>query len=106
MTGAPPTRHPARKKRRLDAGRRRSPETDAPRPVTGDELQEIQRTFSRLQDLEPVHKKDAEAVVRLADDVRRLRQLLRDAYMAINEHDANFPREIWKRMQAEILRRG
>ena len=98
------SREPRQKKpRRADAGRRRSPETDAPRPVTGDELQEVQRTFSRLHDLEPVHRKDADAVVRLVDDVRRLRLLLRDTFMSLNEHDATFPREVWKRLQAEIV---
>jgi hypothetical protein len=53
----------------------------------------------------PVHRKDADAVVRLIADNRRLRLLLRDTYMSINEHDADFPREIWKRLQAEMLRR-
>ena len=99
------SRHAPRKKRRLDAGRRRSPETDAPRPMTDDQLQETERTFACLRDLEPVHRKDADAVVRLVADFRQLRLLLRDAYMSINEHDATFPREVWKRLQAELLRR-
>jgi hypothetical protein len=41
----------------------------------------------------------------LVDDVRRLRALLRYTYMSMNEHDVTLSREIWKRLQAEILRR-
>jgi hypothetical protein len=73
MTDAPkPSHRGARKKRRLNIGRRRSPETDAPRPMTADELHEIERCFARLRDLEPVHRKDADTVVPLVAEVRRL----------------------------------
>jgi hypothetical protein len=49
--------------------------------------------------------RDADVVVCLVADFRRLRLLLRDTYASINEHDATFPREVWKRLQAEMLRR-
>jgi hypothetical protein len=78
MTGAPKPFHgDPRKKRRLNAGRRRSPETDAQRTIREDDLHEIERTFARLRDLEPIHRKDAYAVVRLVAEVRRLRQLIK-----------------------------
>jgi len=55
---------------------------DEPKLRTIIALQETERTFACLRDLEPVHRKDADAVVRLVADFRRLRLLLRDAYMS------------------------
>jgi hypothetical protein len=65
-----------KKSRRANTGRRRWPETDALAPMADDELHEIERKFARLRDLEPVDRKDADTVVRLIAEVRRLRELV------------------------------
>jgi hypothetical protein len=101
----PASRHSPRKKRRLNPGRRRQPETDAPRSVLGDELQEIARTFARLRDLEPLHRKDADAVVRLIADVRRLRQLVIDAEPYVPDNDQTRTMDLLARLKAEVDRR-
>ena len=111
MTASPPPsspRTPRQKKRRrsITAGRRRWPETDALTPISDDDLHEIERTFARLRDLEPVHRKDADNVVRLVAEVRRLRQLALDANQLVKFIDSMSARPVVARLKAEAERNG
>jgi len=104
VTGATKTFRDPRKKRRLNVGRRRSPQTDVPKPMADDELHEIERTFARLRDLEPLHRKDADAVVRLVAEVRRLRQLAVDASTLATFIDSMSAQPVVARLKAEVDR--
>jgi hypothetical protein len=109
MTGTPKAFRDPRKKRRLNPGRRRSPQTDAPKPMADDELHEIERTFARLRDLEPIHRKDADAVVRLVAAFRRLRKLVGEAVVEVDaiadsEGLTFFNHELLSRLRAEVDR--
>jgi hypothetical protein len=111
VTGSPPPsspRVPRQKKSRRTSpsGRRRWPETDALTPIADDELHEIERTFARLRDLEPVHRKDADTVVRLVAEVRRLRQLALDANQLVKFIDSMSARPVVARLKAEAERNG
>ena len=101
-------RVPRQKKRRRTSptGRRRWPESDAPTPISDDDLHEIERTFARLRDLEPVHRKDADTVVRLVAEVRRLRQLALDASQLVKFIDSTSAGPVVARLKAEAERNG
>jgi hypothetical protein len=101
-------RVPRQKKRRRTSptGRRRWPESDAPTPISDDDLHEIERTFARLRDLEPVHRKDADTVVRLVAEVRRLRQLALDANQLVKFVDSMSAAPVLARLKAEAERNG
>jgi len=72
--------------------------------MTDDELHEIERTFARLGDLERVHRKDADTVVRLVAEVRRLRQLAQDASQLVTFIDSMSHRPVVARLKAEVER--
>jgi hypothetical protein len=72
--------------------------------MTADELQEIERTFARLHDVEPLHRKDADAVVRLVAEVRRLRQLAVDASSLVTFIDSMSEQPVVARLKAEAKR--
>jgi hypothetical protein len=67
-------------------------------------LHEIERTFSRLRDLEPVHRKDADMVVCLVAEVRRLRQRALDADQLVKFIDSMIARPEVVRLKVEAKR--
>jgi hypothetical protein len=72
--------------------------------MTDHEPHEIERKFARLPDLEPVHRKDTDTVVRLVAEVRRLRQLALDANQLVKFIDSMSDRPVVARLNAEAKR--
>jgi hypothetical protein len=79
----PSPREPRKKSRRTNAGRRRWPETDAPKPLTEDELTKCIRIAEELSSnlFQQGNVANAKLIVadlrRLVGEVRRLRNLIK-----------------------------